>query len=578
MGFSRKIPLKKLLHKITIEALEPYIFRVNFIVTETYKFLKLFFISKLEKNETLPLIDQNLMNNIYSLVSIRRQKFKGKKVEGVESFYETVYSKIQPQKVNGGLLKQALNEETLQIITAIENLCNFNYYDYVKLLSKCCLKLHGEKNYKLVYKLAKSLYKDEVIKGCEPFQQFIQEWKGTVQEGLGKTGQERLPFMYKILQFVESQNLPEKQLKLLNLLPLRTSLIPCSVRVTKSSCKEDLKDEGIWNSISKRVAKKFKNETKCETFSSFRTDGIYASLYFGKGTRYTKGTTKPKKKVVNEVYVEDYDWSEETRRTVQIDPNKWNLLFCLDGQGENLRYTQVSRRKFQKKTRYKQIRKEIEAPLKQELEDMTEQLKTCNKKTIIFEKFKEYLIVKTKQEKLFSDLYHNLTFRKLRFNSWMNTKRSEDLFVKKFKEVYGDNSETIVTIGDWEQKKKISFGKEPTIGKGLRDVFRKYHYTVLLVNESCTSKQCWRCKDKEADNEYNFKERVDPRPWKQGMSQKVWGLSRCTKCGVIHNRDMNAVKNIRQIVKAHRRGLERPEYLNCKSISLKPSGASFTVT
>ena len=170
------------------------------------------------------------------------------------------------------------------------------------------------------------------------------------------------------------------------------------------------------------------------------------------------------------MYVEDYDWSsEETRSTVQIDPNKGNLLFCLNKRGEKLRYTQVSRRKFQKKTRYKQIRKEVEAPLKQKLDEMTEKLKSCNKKTVMFERFKEYLVIKGEQEKLFSDLYHNLTFRRLRFNSWMNTKRSEDLFIQRFKDVYGDNDKTIVTIGDWEQQKRISFGKEPTIGKGYRD-------------------------------------------------------------------------------------------------------------
>ena len=572
MVFSRKIPLKKLLHKTTIDTIEPFISRVNSIIIDAYKFLKLFFIQEFKNNKVPPVIDRKLMNNIYYLITNRKRKIsylKQDEIKDLQDFYDKHFCQLQHQKVDGNRLGQFLDQETIQLQTNVENICNFNFYNYIKLLSKCYLKLFEEKNYKLVHKLTKSFYKNKVQSGCENYTSVVQEWGPLIQEGLEKTGQERLPLMYKMLHFVESQNL---NLKLLNLLPLRSSLIPCSICITKSSCKEDMGDEAIWDSISKRACKKFQTElrTKSVKLNSMRTDGVYASLFFGT-EKYKKGVKKPKKTKGEEIYVDNYDWSSEQKKTVQIDPNKGNLLYCLGNHNVKLRYTQNTRRKHQKKTRYKQIRQKLEKDDKDQLDVIIEELKKCNKKTVDFQTFKEYIIIKNKYEKSFQKLYCNKTYRKLRFNTWMNTKRSEDLFVKKFKEVYGDENEIIVTIGDWEQRKGISLGKEPTIGKGMRDVFRRHGYKVLLIDERLTSKRCCKCKNGESNNEYSWQTRQDPRPWMQGKTQTVWELSRCTKCGVIHNRDTNAVKNMREIIRACRNGQERPSYLTTKTSNPVPT-------
>ena len=569
MGFSRKLALKKLLRDETVKAIEPFVYRINNIVREGYKFLKLFFISKLEKDEAVPVIDRKFLNNIFQLVSTRKYKIRDNKLKEfieLKPFYDSVFSKLQSErtKVDGNNLGFLLGEEIVQILTCIKNNCTFNYFNYITLLSRCCLHLYGKQDKKLVYKIAKSLYKDEIHKDCHEFTEFINQWRPIVQEGLNKKGQERIPYMYKILHFVENQNC---NLKLLNLFPLRTSLIPCSICITHSVCKRDMYDESIWSSIKNQVAKKFKQESRednKEKLCSLRTDGVYASLYFGQPSelRYTKGVKKPKKQKTDEMYIEDFDWDDESRTTVQIDPNKGNLLYCLDATGNNLSYKQTVRRKMQQKTRYKQIRKNLEQQYGQELKDLTERIKLTNKKSVDSTKFINYLTLKQEQEEKFLELYQLQSYRKLRFNSWINSRRSEDLFLNKFRKTYGSEDGVIVTIGDWEQKRNISFGKEPTKGKSLRDLFRRHGYTVLLVDERLTSKRCWKC---EGDNEYKFQTRQDPRPWMKGKTQKVWGLSRCTKCEVVHNRDMNAVKNLGKIVNAIRHGLERPRYLTRKN-------------
>jgi hypothetical protein len=50
----------------------------------------------------------------------------------------------------------------------------------------------------------------------------------------------------------------------------------------------------------------------------------------------------------------------------------------------------------------------------------------------------------------------------------------------------------VICIGDWEQKKQMKF-KEPTIGKGMRTLFRKNNYKVFLVDEFRTSCKCSNC-------------------------------------------------------------------------------------
>ena len=205
-----------------------------------------------------------------------------------------------------------------------------------------------------------------------------------------------------------------------------------------------------------------------------------------------------------------------------------------------------------KKTKYKHIRKKEEGSLMVRLEGETDfmnvqenydVLSQTNSRSVSSELFKNYIREKNLCSVRFSELFQRDIFRKLRMNTETNTKRSESKFLKRFKSVFGAPEDVVVIFGDWEQRQGMSYGKEPTKGKSCRKLLRQAGYVVLLKDEFRTSKLCHSC---HGVNEDSFISREDPRPWKNGESQNVWGLLRCknVSCSKIHNRDFNSASNI----------------------------------
>jgi len=84
----------------------------------------------------------------------------------------------------------------------------------------------------------------------------------------------------------------------------------------------------------------------------------------------------------------------------------------------------------------------------------------------------------------------------------------------------------------------------------MRKLFTQAGYTLYLIDEYKTSKNCNVC---ESENESNFLTRAHPNPIRRqaGATSKVWGLLRCTNvnCKRIHNRDVNSALNMLKIVR-----------------------------
>ena len=59
-------------------------------------------------------------------------------------------------------------------------------------------------------------------------------------------------------------------------------------------------------------------------------------------------------------------------------------------------------------------------------------------------------------------------FRKLRYNAFINTMKSEDQFIQKFQDTFGDPGKTTVIIGDWDSSHYTPRGQVTTKGKGFR--------------------------------------------------------------------------------------------------------------
>ena len=140
--------------------------------------------------------------------------------------------------------------------------------------------------------------------------------------------------------------------------------------------------------------------------------------------------------------------------------------------------------------------------------------------------------------------------------------------IQNFQKKFGNPEEVVICIGDWEQRHQMKY-KEPTIGIGMRTLFRKNGYQVYLVDEFRSSCKCSNCNGGVCEK---FRVRKHPNPIKDEL-RLIHGLLRCKSgCG-LWNRDRNGASNIYKIAYNAIHKLERPTYL-CRETSnqaLKPS-------
>jgi transposase len=281
-----------------------------------------------------------------------------------------------------------------------------------------------------------------------------------------------------------------------------------------------------------------------------------------------------KKKVSKELYIDeltDY-FTLQKKKIIGIDAGKCDLIYCVDGSNKyatTFRYSQDQRRKETKTKKYNNIilaMKTNKINNKSIIEYETE-LSQYNRKTLDIEKFKIYIREKNRINHILFGFYRKELFRKLKLGRYINTKRNEQKMINQFKKTFGNPEETIICIGDWEQRKQMKY-KEPTLGKGMRTLFRKNNYNVYLVDEFRSSCKCSNCEGGICEK---FRVRQHPNKKKDEL-RLVHGLLRCKSgCG-LWNRDRNGSSNIYKIALKAINKLERPSYL-CRESNqaLKPS-------
>ena len=97
-------------------------------------------------------------------------------------------------------------------------------------------------------------------------------------------------------------------------------------------------------------------------------------------------------------------------------------------------------------------------------------------------------------------------------------------------------------------------------GRGMRKLFSRAGYEVVLVDEFRTSCTCFGCEGGACEK---FKSVVNPRPWMREKRPTVLrnGLLSCQNCKRLWNRDRNGSLNIMRCAQAARRGDPRPTYM-----------------
>ena len=129
----------------------------------------------------------------------------------------------------------------------------------------------------------------------------------------------------------------------------------------------------------------------------------------------------------------------------------------------------------------------------------------------------------------------------------------------RFKKIFGKPEDTIVCVGDFEQRKHRKY-KEPIKGKGFRTLFRRNGYKVYLVDEYRTSCKCSNCEDGDC---IKFRKVRNPKPKKNNQILSHGALM-CKTCNALWNRDENSSRNIYKIAYNAINKKERPNYL-CRS-------------
>uniref|UniRef100_A0A6C0HYB8 Cas12f1-like TNB domain-containing protein n=1 Tax=viral metagenome TaxID=1070528 RepID=A0A6C0HYB8_9ZZZZ len=279
-----------------------------------------------------------------------------------------------------------------------------------------------------------------------------------------------------------------------------------------------------------------------------------------------------KKGLSTETYIHELtDYTQlQNKKIVAIDPGKCDLIYCVDNdkkEANKFRYSQDQRRKETKKKKYSKIQLELK---KEKINGKTiieweTELSKLNRKSLNIQKFKEYIQKKSKINNILYKFYETYIFRKLRLQSYRNTKKSEQKMINQFKKVFGNEKDVVVCFGDYEQKQHMKF-KEATKGKGMRTLFRKAGFQTYLVDEFRTSCMCSNC---EIGICKKTMVRKNPKPYRTG-NIIVHGLICCKNgCGY-WNRDVNGATNIYKIAYNAINNKERPNYL---SRSNKSSGS-----
>jgi hypothetical protein len=198
------------------------------------------------------------------------------------------------------------------------------------------------------------------------------------------------------------------------------------------------------------------------------------------------------------------------------------------------------------------------------IKDLEITLSNLNSKSCNYEKFKLYCIEKNKINNQLYTHYEKSFFRKFKLNAFTNTQKSESKMIKNFENKYGKPNKTILVVGDYDKGDNNMKGKEPTICKKFRRIFRNAGYKTYLVNEFRTSKLC-NCCNEEIEK---FLEKPSKKPKRKGETDLCHGILRCQsikhKSEIFHNRDKNAVQNMLKIVKSIFNTGKRPEVF-CRS-------------
>lgn len=591
------------------------VIQCNKIVINVLLFMKLYLLNYYDTYNALPVIDKVFVNSCMKIMCNEKPQGRPPKKEIKElkdtltAFYKTEFEPlIQKETLEYTHMNTILDYLTIDILTMYENNIKNHFVEYVeryvnvvwkkKFIVSKIRKMNIAKKEKdaKINKLCNQLrkIKNDLLnvettqyKSHSSYHTWINQqkqlvipvktFKKNLYYDLQCSPMDYFQCMIKMMKRVEKE-----EQTICNVFPMRNEIIPKHIKLDTTTLvhllmtkKQGNKSDYLTEGNLKRNENKiweffFRTERKCfhkkhyEFHHMIETDGISCSLLLLRKDLIGKKLPMMKKGINNEEYIDELkDYSQlQNKKIVSIDPGKCDLIYCVDAdnkEANKFRYSQDQRRKETKKKKYSKIQLELK---KEEIQGKTiieweTELSKLNKKSLNISKFKEYIQKKSEINGMLFKFYEKYIFRKLRLQSYRNTKKSEQKMLNNFKRIFGNEKEVVVCFGDYEQKQQMKY-KEATKGKGMRTLFRKAGFQTYLVDEFRTSCRCSKCEIGICAKNMVME---NPRPYKTG-NILVHGLICCKNgCGY-WNRDVNGATNIYKIAYNAINNKERPNYLS----------------
>lgn len=636
-----------------IKKLNELVVNIHKIVIHAYHFTKLYCLYLYDNNKILPIIDKEFIMDVFKAITIRQCNSGGYRDDNMpqqqkklSEFYKNHYKetvdkneKLYYDKMSYILAYEAIDiEKNIKVniqehfIQHLNKFVNVSFDLKKKYNDITKSKLSKEEKKHERYELNKEFNAikndlmniDKKLTAKNKYHKWIKEQRKIIFANKKKFDKDNIyydlksntldylkPLIYigKELEKVydeiakeikEAEKKKEKpkveQIRLLNVLPLRTNIIPKNICIDTCSLIQNLLQEStaehlknykkdnnqynLWNKffhLNKRVFKK----KKYKFHYMIKTDAISVSVLFIRlkvdGTPMKK-MNKQCRSEDNTEYIEKIKFTDEmkNKKIVCADPNYADLIYCgsknNEGKLETFRYTQNQRRLETRTKKYMKITENENNKVKinnKTIKEIQSELTNYTAKTNSYEKFKKYLKVKNKINLQLYKHYNKEYFRKFKLNRFINTQKSESKMINNFKNKFGDKDNVIFVMGDYDKKDHMK-GLEPIICKRFRRLFRNAGYPVYLINEFRTSKLCNECHEEIEP----FLERKSHKP-KDIKNEKlitVHGLLRHTdekqKCKLIHNRDKNAVQNMLYIIDEIKKKGKRPKKYSRKNSSV----------
>ena len=204
-------------------------------------------------------------------------------------------------------------------------------------------------------------------------------------------------------------------------------------------------------------------------------------------------------------------------KKLYIDPGKSRLLTVIDDNDIVLKYSNSERIKETKRLAYQDKRVNYKKRLG--IEKLESTLSNTNSTSCSFKKFKDYVIAKNKLlDELFKK-YNTKLFSQLKWYSYINTQRALDKMVNKIIKKYAPMKHKtrpehmpIIIIGDWSQK----YNLRNQLSTPLKSLQKKLasRFKIYYINEYNTSKLHHKIEDgkmivSECENLYLRLEKKD---------------------------------------------------------------------